>query len=166
MDPEHHSGEGIFFTSRVVDVFRLESHGIAWTVDNLLDDQSIGSTQDQQGTTVSFSIDRTSSRILREVFDRFSDPNTLEFTRNRASIRLYQSSRQFVSRSEAKRLAVNLEAFEEVELDFTGVAEVGQGFVDELFRVWAASHPRTRLVPVGMNPAVEFMVRRGMPSRP
>ena len=42
---------------------------------------------------------------------------------------------------------------------------VGQGFVDEVFRVWAREHPEVRLIPRAMNVAVEFMVRRGLSGR-
>ncbi len=56
-----------------------------------------------------------------------------------------------------------IEQVEEVILDFRGVTGVGQGFVDEIFRVWASAHPQVRLVPENMNEAVEFMVRRGLP---
>lgn len=33
----------------------------------------------------------------------------------------------------------------EVTLDFTGVAELGDEFLDELFNVWAPNHPKTTL---------------------
>lgn len=53
-----------------------------------------------------------------------------------------------------------LSEFREVVLDFHGVEGVGQGFADEVFRVWSLEHPRTTLVPVGMNDVVAFMVER------
>ena len=46
----------------------------------------------------------------------------------------------------------------------SSLERVGRGFVDRVFRGWALQHPDVRLVPEGMNPAVEFMVRRGMPK--
>ena len=52
------------------------------------------------------------------------------------------------------------ERFREVVLDFHRVSGIGQGFADEVFRVWARTHPRVRLRPVKMNPAVEMMVER------
>jgi hypothetical protein len=58
-------------------------------------------------------------------------------------------------------VAVGLEAFDQVEIDFGGVTDVGQGFVDELFRVWAGEHPGTRLIPLKMSPNVRRMVQRG-----
>lgn len=158
-DPARHTGEGIFFTSKVVDVFRLEANGIAWTVDNARDDQAVGHSAVVEGTRVGFSIPKDHARSIADVFRGFTDDD-LRFTRTRPSVRLAQSGRVFVSRSEAKRLLAGLERFEEAELDFEGVTEVGQGFVDEVFRVWPAGHPGTRLVPVRMAPLVEFMVRR------
>lgn len=76
-------------------------------------------------------------------------------------VKLFGLGVRFVSRSEAKRLMRGLERFREVLVDFAGVEEVGQGFVDEALRVWPSQHPKTRVEPVGMVGPVEFMVRRG-----
>jgi hypothetical protein len=67
-------------------------------------------------------------------------------------------------RSEAKRLMRGLERFQEVLVDFTGREEVGQGFVDEVLRVWPSQHPGTAVQPTGMTGPVEFMVKRGLPT--
>jgi hypothetical protein len=84
--------------------------------------------------------------------------------RTRPVVKLFEIGTAFVSRSEARRLLEGLEAdFETVEVDFTGITDVGQGFVDELLRVWPTTHPGKTVLPVNMNPAVEFMVRRGLP---
>lgn len=53
--------------------------------------------------------------------------------------------------------------FGERRVDFTGAEEMGQGFVDEVFRVWPAQHSRTTVVPLGMAGPVEFMVHSGLP---
>ena len=82
----------------------------------------------------------------------------------RVVVRLVELDTDFVSRSEAKRLLANLDRFREVILDFQGVRGVGQGFVDEIFRVWSRAHPDVKFVPKAMNRAVEFMVRRAIPS--
>jgi hypothetical protein len=52
---------------------------------------------------------------------------------------LFSIGVRFVSRSEAKRLPRGLDRFAHVTLDFQGVVLVGQGFIDEVFRVWARS---------------------------
>ena len=79
-------------------------------------------------------------------------------------MKLSQFGTEFVTRSEGKRLLRGLEKFEEVELDFQKVRSVGQGFVDEVFRVWAADHPSQKIVPINMNAKVKFMVERGKPK--
>jgi hypothetical protein len=86
------------------------------------------------------------------------------FIRTRPVVKLFEAGTVFVSRSEARRLLEGLEAdFDIVEVDFTGVTDVGQGFVDELLRVWPAAHPGKTVIPTNMNEAVEFMIKRGLP---
>jgi len=157
-----HSGEGIFFTSKAVDLFRIESDALAWDVNNLIDDFSVEDSQNSLGTTVICSIDRNTTRTLQGVFERFTKDHN--FTRSRPSIKLFETGMMFVSRSEARRLVVGLEKFTEVELDFSQVRSVGQGFVDEVFRVWGTANPATKLLPVNMGTPVEFMVLRGLPK--
>ncbi len=56
---------------------------------------------------------------------------------------------------------VNIRAtqFKTVVLDFEGVAMVGQGFMDEVFRVFATAHPQVTLKPVSVTPAVAQALR-------
>lgn len=159
--PDRHSGEGIFFTSKAVDRFALAANGIVWTVDNLRRDQAIGSSAVRVGTTVRLSLDPGTDRDLSVVFRQFSDDDHA-FNRTRPVVRLFEIGVSFVSRSEAKRLLAGLERFKEVEVDFTGITVVGQGFVDELLRVWPAAHPETRILPSHMTEEVEFMMSRGL----
>jgi excisionase family DNA binding protein len=160
-DPRRHTGEGIFFTSKMVDLFTIESAGLAWTVDNLRDDQAVGVSKTKSGTRVLCELDPKTRRQTADVFARFSDEDN-EFSRSHTVVRLFRLGVRFVSRSEAKRLLHGMERFREVEIDFDGVDEVGQGFVDELVRVWPSEHQDTVITPVRMNAAVDFMVRRGL----
>ncbi len=163
--PDRHSGEGIFFTSKAVDRFTLVANGVRWTVDNVADDQALGDAPHDRGTTVRCDIGLAATQTLRSVFDRFSlVPEEPAFDRTTTRLELLRLGKTFLSRSEAKRLAVGLEAFGEVELDFRAITDVGQGFVDELFRVCARQHPGTRLVPVNMGPAIRLMLERGLPA--
>ena len=164
--PDRHSGEGIFFTSRAVDRFVLTANRVRWTVDNVGDDQALGDAPDESGTRIWCELSLTSTRTLRSIFDRFSlQPAEPSFDRTSTRLKLIRLGNAFLSRSEAKRLAVGLDSFAEVEVDFRGVTDIGQGFVDELFRVWAGEHPDTHLVPVNMGPAIRMMVERGLPPR-
>jgi hypothetical protein len=158
--PERHTGEGIFFTSRAVDRFELDANGLRWIVDAARQDHAVGEAPDHPGTRVRWELDRATHRTLEEVFAPFVDPGTFRFERTVVPLGLFETEGRFMSRAEAKRLATRLERFREAVLDFSDIDEVGQGFVDELFRVWARDHPETRLVPVKMSPVVERVVRR------
>lgn len=160
-DRARHTGEGIFFTSKAVDLFRLTSSGIRWTVDNIRNDVALGVAPVARGTSVECQMDPDTQRDLADVFHEFT--TDLAFVRTRPVVKLFEVGTSFVSRSEARRLLDGLAAdFESVEVDFTGVNDVGQGFVDELLRVWPAAHPDKSVIPINMNAAAEFMVRRGL----
>lgn len=161
-DPKHHTGQGIFFTSKAVDLFSIASNGWRWLVDNTRGDQTIGESEIRKGTVVGFEVDPNTERNITAIFDEYTDDETLAFDKSRTTVRLFEFDVPFVSRSEAKRLARNLERFREVVVDFRGVEEAGQGFADELFRVWAGDHPETSLVPVNMNRAVRLIVERAL----
>ena len=160
--PEAHSGEGLFFTSKAVARFRLAANGWAWFVDNELGDATVEERPAIAGTRVELELDAASTTPLEEVFAPYT--HDFRFDTTRCVLRLFEYGTSFLSRSEAKRLVLDLERFDEVVLDFRGVERVGQGFVDQVFRVWAQQHPRVRLLPEGMSGAVEFMVRRGLAS--
>jgi excisionase family DNA binding protein len=163
-DPARHTGEGIFFTSKVVDIFRLASSGIRLTFDNLRHDYAYGAVPPEPGTLVQCQVDPRTDRAIADVFHEFEKDEA--FVRTRPVVKLFEIGTIFVSRSEARRLLDGLaEDFESVEVDFAGVTDVGQGFVDELLRVWPATHPGKTVVPIHMNPAVEFMVRRQRPPQ-
>lgn len=162
--PDRHSGEGLFFTSKAADLFVLESGRTRWLVDNLRGDHAIERVDPpRQGTLARFEVDPARPRNLRRLFDEYT--TDFEFVRTRAVVRLFEYGHRFVSRSEAKRFLEGLERFQEVVVDFAGVTAVGQGFADEVFRVWARAHPETALVPVHMVDEVAFFVRRALAAR-
>jgi anti-sigma regulatory factor (Ser/Thr protein kinase) len=157
-DPERHTGEGIFFTSKAVALFDIAANGLQLSFDNLRADFAFGVSDASSGTRISLTIDPETTVELQDLFERFTE--NFEFARSRPIIKLFELGLTFVSRSEAKRLAQGLDAFSAVELDFMKVDAVGQGFADELFRVWANAHPGTELIPVEMNAPIAFMVER------
>ncbi|MCP4309380.1 MAG: DUF4325 domain-containing protein [bacterium] len=157
-DPERHTGEGIFFTSKLVDRFTIRANGIEWTVDNGIGDFAVGVAPPGDGSQVVLRHSVDSDTKVKDIFDRYTTDFTFDTTH--VVVRLFEHGEVFVSRSEAKRIASGLDEFARVIVDFTGVQRVGQGFVDELFRVWPSAHPNTNLEPIKMNDAVAFMVRR------
>lgn len=164
-DPSKHTGQGIFFTSKAVDIFVLISNGWKWTVDNVRQDEAIAQVRPYRGTQVQFGVDPNTTRSINDVFDEYTDQETFRFDRTRTVVRLFEYDVTFVSRSEAKRLTRNLEKFEEVLVDFRGIEGVGQGFADEIFRVWQNEHPNIRLVPVNMNESIRLLVEQARARR-
>lgn len=128
-------------------------------MDNVREDMAVTAVEPpRQGTLASVEIDLANVRSLVTLIDEY----TLDyaFAKTRTVVRLFAIGVRFVSRSEAKRLLHGLDRFREVVLDFRGVEGVGQGFADEVFRVWARAHPAVSLEPVYMNETVAFLVER------
>ncbi len=158
--PQAHSGLGIYFTSRMVDRFVLSSGHFSWIVDRRRDDVAVEWFEiARHGTLARCEIDADTTLTQVEVFDDFAPPSRPGANRSRLRVSLFERGPNFVSRTEAKRLAAELDSFDEVDIDFSGVAQVGQGFIDELFRVWQVAHPNTRLVATHTNPAVDALLR-------
>ena len=86
----------------------------------------------------------------------------LERNRTRTVVKLFEIGASFVARSAARRLLQGIDRFREVIVDFHGVDGVGQGFADEIFRVYAAAHPEMQFTPINMNEPVSFMVGRAL----
>jgi len=156
--PEAHTGEGLFFTSRAADRFLLRSHRIQVEWDSGTDDVYVSKQRFIEGTGVRFLIRRTSRRRLEAIFNEFAPAEyDFRFDRTRVHVNLLRHS--YVSRSEAKRLLANLEKFREVVLDFRGVESVGQGFADEVFRVFASRHPEVAVHTANTNEVIDAMFK-------
>ena len=65
-----------------------------------------------------------------------------------------------MSRSQAKKILRNLEDFSVITLDFKGVEIVGQGFADEVFRVYQNEYPDKQIKYIHGNKDVTFMIDR------
>ena len=126
---EAHSGEGIFFTSRAADRFVLRSHRIQVEWSRIKDDVFVSNPRFLKGTSVAFAIQRSSRHRLDAVFAEFA-PEEYDFRFQKTRVLVKLLRREYVSRSEAKRLVANLDKFSEIVLDFRDVKSVGRGFAD------------------------------------
>jgi hypothetical protein len=131
-------------------------------VDNVVGDTAVGSSPIRRGTLVRVEVAHKPRRTLASIFAEYTDH--FAFTKTRIVVKLFTIGTRFISRSEARRVLANLEKFRSVQLDFTGVEEIGQGFADEVFRVWKASHLGIQLKAVSMSAPVAFLVRRAQGS--
>ncbi len=169
-DPDNHTGEGIFFTSRMFDEFEIESKGLTYShlhdndFDFLFD--SPHELQDV-GTMVVMVIGITSDRIIKNIFDEYTEDlegeGTSQFNKTIIPVKLaIYGNEKLVSRSQAKRLLTRIEKFQHVLFDFKDVTSIGQAFADEIFRVYANKNPNIELIPINMHKDVETMVDRAL----
>lgn len=163
--PHAHSGEGIFFTSKVADEFILESFEYRLRIDNTIQDTFIDRPRRRRrGTHVLFRIGRNSKRRLEDVFRVYTEEAAEPaFDRSEVKVRLFAEG-PYMSRSQARRLLAGLDRFRSVLLDFEGVTSVGQAFADEIFRVFARRHPHVAIEVKNMNEIVRFMIERARES--
>lgn len=105
---------------------------------------------------VKFNTTKTPAAVL----DEYSSVDT-GFSKTHVPVALaaYGES-NLISRSQAKRLLARFECFAEVILDFENVKSIGQGFADEVFRVFALNHPEVHLIPIRANVKVERFIQR------
>ena len=161
-DEKRHTGEGIFFTSRMFDKFRLRSGGLSYIRKRLDDFEWLIETDELNehvgGTIVQMDISTDAQWTTRTVFDEYQDDD-LKFRRTHVPIKLGRyPGEQLVSRSQAKRLLARFDQFSEVRLDFEGVDDIGQPFADEIFRVFQNSHPEIQLIAIRTNPNIDKMI--------
>jgi anti-sigma regulatory factor (Ser/Thr protein kinase) len=167
-DPMRHTGEGIFFSSRLFDTFSILSGEVFFF--HLPDDRDWvveHTAEDRGGTLVQMSIDFATDRTVGEVFDRFAAPDEYAFSMTHVPVALVRhGAENLVSRSQAKRLVRGFDRFEEVVLDFAGLETIGQAFADEIFRVFQSEHPGLKLRWVNAEPGVERMILRARAHSP
>jgi DNA-binding transcriptional ArsR family regulator len=157
-DPSRHSGEGIFFTSKMFDSFDILSSGLFFTREPNVHLDWL-SEKFKNGTTVWMKLNNNSTRTPKDVYDKFTED--FSFTKTVVPIKLAQvGSSGLVSRSQAKRILAGIDRFEAVTFDFSDVEWIGQGFADEIFRVYANAHPKVQLQVEGANADVSAMIQR------
>lgn len=164
-DPRSHTGEGIFFSSKVMDAFAIFSDELVFLAPTTAHEPVLVSIGDLGGgTAVLLGIKYDHSQPSSEVFDSFTEaPEDYGFSKTIVPVRLLEYGEEkplVVSRSQAKRLMVRFERFQNIILDFDGIDEIGQGFADELFRVFANEHPGTKLTPINCNEKINRMIAR------
>ena len=159
--PHSHSGEGIFFTSKIADIFVLDSFEYRLRVDNTISDVFVERIDPFKGTRVSFQLNKHTRKHLSDVFFEYeAEPGSYAFDKTKVQVKLFKAGTVYISRSQAKRLLANLSNFSLIILDFEGIETVGQAFADEVFRVFQASHPHIKIEAINMSETVEFMINR------
>ena len=164
-DAENHSGEGIFFTSKVVDYFLISSFNKTFSSGSNEYFYSIEQNKEKciKGTEVILVLNKNTERTTKKIFDEYTSDDFV-FNKTKITVHLAKDylGHDFVSRSLAKRILMNVEKFKIIVLDFENIDNIGQGFADEVFRVFKNKNPDITIVPVNMNEEIEFMINRAM----
>lgn len=161
-DHDNHSGEGIFFTSRMFDRFVIISEGLFFSHNKPDDDWLLEHDINIRGTSVLMSINPKSKRKIQEVFDSFaSEDKDYGFAKTHVPLSLVTyGDENLISRSQARRLLARFHDFEEVLLDFSGVKSIGQAFADEVFRIYARNNPDVKIIAINTNQQIDKMILR------
>jgi anti-sigma regulatory factor (Ser/Thr protein kinase) len=164
-DPARHTGEGIFFTSRMFDKFNIFSDKLWFTHTLLNHDYLLEGEYESKGTKIFMEIRNSSTRMTQAVFDEYAMIDHPGFYKTIIPVFLAKyGDENMVSRSQAKRVLARVEKFTEVVLDFNGVNEIGQAFADEIFRVFKNNHPNINLWYLNANEIVDKMIKRAQIS--
>lgn len=166
-DPRNHSGEGIFFTSRMFDSFEILSGGLYFGHERgKSEDWLLERSKADNGTSVFMQLNNHTSRTTKKIFDEYTEGDDYGFDKTVVPVNLAKYGMdELVSRSQAKRLLARVELFKKVIFDFKGVDQIGQAFADQIFRVFANEHPEIILQPINMSAAVEQMISRAQAHR-
>jgi biotin operon repressor len=161
-DPEKHSGEGIFFASRMFEQFGILSGGVSFSHHFFASEDWISEESETfRGTKVWMRLENYTSRTTKKIFDKFTTDDNYGFTKTFVPVKLTQyGDDNLVSRSQAKRLLTRIDRFKVVVFDFVGVTSIGQAFADEVFRVFANQHRDIEIVAVNAGSAVKRMILR------
>jgi anti-sigma regulatory factor (Ser/Thr protein kinase) len=161
-DPDNHTGEGIFFTSRMFDEFSILAGEVFLSHRYGADEDWILQNQENHGGTLIFmKLKNNTSRTSKEIFEKFTSGDNFGFTKTVVPVRLAQyENEKLISRSQAKRLLERVDRFKIVIFDFKEVDSIGQAFADEVFRVFKKQHPHIKLIPLNANESVMLMIDR------
>lgn len=164
-DPSRHSGEGIFFVSKMLTEFAIWSENIVYSYrcgdrDRFVQSHLISyyTKMEGMGTMAVMKLENEAVRTSAEVFDEFA-PLEEGFVKTLIPMRDMCPLGNPVARSQARRILRRLEEFREIIFDFREIGFMGQGFADEVFRVFQNMHPEIKLTVVNANAAVEGMIR-------
>ena len=159
--PHAHSGEGIFFSSKVCDQFEIDSHDIILQVNNILPDVFIrDSSISKKGSLIRWKTSLNSQRLLSDIFSQYQrDKDLFEFDLTSVYVHLYTLDTVYISRSQARRLLMGLDKFKKIILDFSKVEIIGQGFADEIFRVFKENNPLIIVEYKNTVPIIESMIK-------
>jgi anti-sigma regulatory factor (Ser/Thr protein kinase) len=162
-DTARHSGQGIFFTSKMFDDFVIISGEVTFDPNPQRNNKPITGRQ-KYSTYVYMCLTNNSDKKIKDVFDKFSTEIPGDFDKTIIPVYMANSS-DLVSRSQARRILSGLELFNEVILDFNDIEYIGQAFADEIFRVFKNMYPNIVITAQNANEEVQYMINRAINTK-
>lgn len=164
-DSKRHSGEGIFFSSRVCDRFDIFSDDLLFMSLNENDyirDDMKHNKNPGEGSLIIMRFLKDSDKNLKATMDKFTEMDTFGFNKTIVPLKPLELGYDttLVSRSQAKRLLAGLDKFSKIILDFNGIQRIEQGFTDEIFRVFVNDHPNVDIEVQNANEDILNMIKR------
>lgn len=159
-DPANHAGEGLFFSSRMADFFILKANGIAYEFDAKKDDWTAKEVKNAVGSELSFTFDPADERATKDVFEKYTEDFAfaLKSPRLVSPYTIEMPKGEFPSRSEAKKILAGADEFKSIVVDFRNVEAIGQGFADEMFRVFPERNKGVQIEVIHANDFVQRMI--------
>ena len=160
-DKKNHSGEGIFFSSRIMDKFVIVSSNKVFSSNKYDDNMFVNLFDDEfDGTCVLMELSNFSNKKMSDVFSAYTD-EVGDFTKTSIPMKnIFDASP--ISRSQAKRVCDRLDNFKEVVFDFSDIEWMGQSFAHQVFVVFSNQNPKIKLIPINMNDDVKKMYNHVM----
>lgn len=162
---ESHSGEGVFFVSKVLREFAIWSKESLFTAGRYTEEKLIQShlimyytKLNSIGTMVVMKLENDATHTLKEVFDMF-EPIEEGFVKTVIPLKKACPYGEPIARSQARRVVYRLDQFKQVEFDCSGIDFMGQGFADEIFRVFQNKYPEIQLEVTNANETVLRMIQ-------
>ena len=160
-DPEKHTGEGIFFTSKIFEGFDIFSANTCFSYYCEEGEDQVLQGAYESGTSVRMKLNNHTARTTKEIFGQYISEEEFAFNKTIVPVRLAQyDDDKLISRSQAKRLLSRVNQFKTVIFDFQSVDVIGQAFADEIFRVFDRKFPDVELIPIKANTTVKAMINR------
>ncbi len=164
-DPSSHTGQGIFFSSKMVDSFIIQSGraSLFHLPDQVFDFAFERGKVEGHGTSIIMKLENNTSRTVDKIFNMFELPGDEDhgFVKTLIPVKLAQFDKEMmVSRSQARRVMARVTRFKHVGLDFQGVDKIGQPFADEIFRVFSLEHPEITIYSVNENEQIKSAIKK------
>ncbi len=162
-DFQGHTGEGIFFVSRLFDSIIIRSNGYSLKHNRGSETWELNRSKKHIcGTSISLHIKKTSTQTIEGVMRKFSTKSDASvFDKTLVPVNLIRvGSETLLSRGQAQRLLRGLNEFKEVIFDFGNIDTIGQPFADEVFRVFLSKHKDIKFSIINSTSKVDAIIKR------